>query len=102
MPSAILRLVCSVVWAMSVVVASAGVMTFVHDRVPDMEKYPPLPDVVLDHIPVTYMNVYTFNCIHIYVHIIPGMDTYHPLPDVVLDYIPVTYTYVHVLNYLHI
>jgi len=33
-------------WAMTVVFASAGVMTFVHDRVPDMDKYPPLPDVV--------------------------------------------------------
>jgi len=37
---------------MGVILTSAAVMTFVHDRVPDMEKYPPLPDVVLDHIPV--------------------------------------------------
>jgi len=50
-PSALLRLMCSMVWATAVVLTSAGVMTFVHDRVPDMDKYPPLPDVVLDHIP---------------------------------------------------
>jgi hypothetical protein len=52
MPSAIVRLLLSVVWAMGVVCTSAGVMTFVHDRVPDMQKYPPLPDIVLDHIPL--------------------------------------------------
>ena len=52
MPSALFRLAFSILWCAAVTFASAGVMTFVHDRVPDMDKYPPLPDVVLDHIPV--------------------------------------------------
>jgi len=47
-----LKLVLSYIYMFSVFLLTSFVMVIVHDRVPDMEKYPPLPDLVLDNLPV--------------------------------------------------
>ncbi|XP_025078256.1 sphingomyelin synthase-related protein 1-like isoform X2 [Pomacea canaliculata] len=41
----------SFVYVFSVFLLTAFVMVIVHDRVPDMQKYPPLPDLFLDNMP---------------------------------------------------
>jgi len=38
-------------YALTVSWLTALTMTFVHDRVPDMNRYPPLPDLILDNVP---------------------------------------------------
>ncbi|ELU15615.1 hypothetical protein CAPTEDRAFT_148915 [Capitella teleta] len=45
------KLFLSYCYMFSVFLITAFVMVIVHDRVPDMEKYPPLPDIVLDNLP---------------------------------------------------
>jgi hypothetical protein len=45
------KLFLSYVYMFCVFLLTAFVMVIVHDRVPDMEKYPPLPDIVLDNLP---------------------------------------------------
>ena len=46
------RTLISVLYAFTVFFVTSFVMVFVHDRVPDMKKYPPLPDIVLDNVPL--------------------------------------------------
>lgn len=42
----------SFVYVFTVFLITAFVMVVVHDRVPDMQKYPPLPDLFLDNMPL--------------------------------------------------
>jgi hypothetical protein len=41
------KAILAFVYALGVSWVTAFVMVIVHDRVPDMEKYPPLPDILL-------------------------------------------------------
>ena len=45
------KLGIAVLYGLFVSWLTAVVMTVVHDRVPDMNKYPPLPDIILDNMP---------------------------------------------------
>ena len=45
------KLLIAYIYMFSVFLLTSFVMVIVHDRVPDMKKYPPLPDIVLDNMP---------------------------------------------------
>lgn len=42
----------SVIYLFLTCLWTSFMLTVVHDRVPDMQKYPPLPDIILDNIPL--------------------------------------------------
>ena len=46
------RTVISMAYLWGSLLFTSFVMTLAHDRVPDMKTYPPLPDIVLDNIPL--------------------------------------------------
>jgi len=45
------KMVVSMVYVQVALWLTSYTMVIVHDRVPDVEKYPPLPDLVLDNVP---------------------------------------------------
>ncbi|GFO38820.1 sphingomyelin synthase-related protein 1-like [Plakobranchus ocellatus] len=50
-PLELWKTVLSFIYVFAVFMLTAFVMVVVHDRVPEMEKYPPLPDLFLDNMP---------------------------------------------------
>ncbi|KHJ95940.1 hypothetical protein OESDEN_04107 [Oesophagostomum dentatum] len=46
------KLFIAFLYCLSSLLITAFVMVLVHDRVPDMKTYPPLPDIVLDNLPL--------------------------------------------------
>ncbi|KAB0797204.1 hypothetical protein PPYR_08198 [Photinus pyralis] len=52
LPPEIFKLFISFCYLIFVTWITAFVMVIVHDRVPDMNKYPPLPDIFLDNVPL--------------------------------------------------
>ncbi|RUS73252.1 hypothetical protein EGW08_018983 [Elysia chlorotica] len=50
-PLELWKTVLSFVYVFAVFMLTAFVMVVVHDRVPEMDKYPPLPDLFLDNMP---------------------------------------------------
>ncbi|KAF7398360.1 hypothetical protein HZH66_006257 [Vespula vulgaris] len=51
LPPEIWKTFISLAYLFIVTWITAFVMVIVHDRVPDMKKYPPLPDIFLDNVP---------------------------------------------------
>ncbi|XP_012273155.1 sphingomyelin synthase-related 1 [Orussus abietinus] len=51
LPPEIWKACISLAYLFIVTWITAFVMVIVHDRVPDMKKYPPLPDIFLDNVP---------------------------------------------------
>ncbi|MCP9257378.1 Sphingomyelin synthase-related 1 [Dirofilaria immitis] len=47
-----IKLTIAFCYCMSSLLITAFVMVLVHDRVPDVKMYPPLPDIVLDNLPL--------------------------------------------------
>ncbi|KAG8231193.1 hypothetical protein J437_LFUL011251, partial [Ladona fulva] len=51
LPPEVWKAVIAMAYLFIVTWITAFVMVIVHDRVPDMKKYPPLPDIFLDNVP---------------------------------------------------
>jgi hypothetical protein len=46
------KTLASVIYLFLTCLWTSFMLTVVHDRVPDMQKYPPLPDLILDNVPL--------------------------------------------------
>lgn len=51
LPREYIKLSLSILYMTTALLTTAFVMVIVNDRVPDMDTYPPLPDLILDNLP---------------------------------------------------
>lgn len=61
-----LKTFLSIVYCFLTCLWTSFVLTIVHDRVPDMQKYPPLPDIILDNVPLINWAFYATEIIAIF------------------------------------
>ena len=59
----ILKTIIAVLYACFALLLCALIMTIVNDKVPDMETYPPLPDMFLDNFPFIDWAMVASECI---------------------------------------
>jgi sphingomyelin synthase-related protein 1 len=65
-----LKTFLSIIYCFCTCLWTSFVLTIVHNRVPDMNKYPPLPDIILDNVPLINWAFYATEIIAIFLGIL--------------------------------